>query len=302
MKKISNNFQVSNMNYTISNSRLTVTISDKGAELVSAINKDQKEFIWQADKSVWGRHAPILFPYVGRLKDDMLSLGGERVSGFKQHGFARDSIFNMKSQDKTKLIFELDSIDVETDYPYEWILRVIYILNENKLDIGYEIINKSDIEMYCGIGNHPAFVCPFLDNTSFDEYELEFDQPETLQRFPLENGLFNTAEEFCENSDTIKLSHNLFERDALIFKDVQSDTITLKHNSGVEIIKMSGIKKWPHLGLWTKPEPSAEFICIEPWQSHADTIKGERFEEKEGIIQIKPQHSWANSLSIEFLV
>jgi galactose mutarotase-like enzyme len=36
----------------------------------------------------------------------------------------------------------------------------------------------------------------------------------------------------------------------------------------------------PHLGIWTKP--GAGYICIEPWQGHADP------EDFEGELAVKP--------------
>ena len=57
------------MEYEIKNQFLNVKINSRGAELASvkSVNSDT-EFLWQADPEVWNRHAPILFPIVGRLK------------------------------------------------------------------------------------------------------------------------------------------------------------------------------------------------------------------------------------------
>jgi galactose mutarotase-like enzyme len=43
----------------------------------------------------------------------------------------------------------------------------------------------------------------------------------------------------------------------------------------------------PHLGVWTKP--GSGFICIEPWQGHADPegFEGE-LASKPGIVLIQP--------------
>ena len=47
--------------------------------------------LWQAGP-VWPRHAPVLFPIVGRLKDDRLRHQGKSYH-LPQHGFARDRRF-----------------------------------------------------------------------------------------------------------------------------------------------------------------------------------------------------------------
>lgn len=51
---------------TISNSVLTVGVSEHGAELQS-IQKNGKEYLWQGDTCFWGRRSPVLFPIVGRV-------------------------------------------------------------------------------------------------------------------------------------------------------------------------------------------------------------------------------------------
>ena len=51
------------MDYIIENEYLKVTVTTNGAQLKSVVRKcDGAEHVWQADPSVWGYHAPILFP------------------------------------------------------------------------------------------------------------------------------------------------------------------------------------------------------------------------------------------------
>src|SRR6201991_4843464 len=69
----------------------TAEVSAQGAELCSLKNADGLEFIWQAGPQ-WPRHAPLLFPIVGRLKNDQLRHRGKTYP-MKQHGFARDMRF-----------------------------------------------------------------------------------------------------------------------------------------------------------------------------------------------------------------
>ena len=56
------------MQYTIENEYLRLTVDTHGAEAVSVVNKATgAEMLWCGDPAVWGRHAPILFPYTGKL-------------------------------------------------------------------------------------------------------------------------------------------------------------------------------------------------------------------------------------------
>ena len=79
------------MEFTLSNDRLQVTTSETRAELQS-IKLDGEEHLWQADPAIWGRHAPILFPFIARLRDGYNGLDGERV-GIPTHGFCRTRPF-----------------------------------------------------------------------------------------------------------------------------------------------------------------------------------------------------------------
>ena len=56
--------------HTLENECLRVTVADDGAELVSVWDKASgSERVWNADPAVWNRHAPILFPFVGKVVD-----------------------------------------------------------------------------------------------------------------------------------------------------------------------------------------------------------------------------------------
>ncbi|MCT0221434.1 aldose 1-epimerase family protein, partial [Lactiplantibacillus plantarum] len=65
------------MTVELKNEYLTVLINEAGAELSSVKSSDGIEYMWQADKTFWGRHAPVLFPIVGRLKDDQYTVAGQ---------------------------------------------------------------------------------------------------------------------------------------------------------------------------------------------------------------------------------
>ena len=70
------------MEFILENENLRVTVESHGAELVSVVNKQTgAEMLWQADPAVWARHAPVLFPYCGRLKDGAFRACGRGKGG-----------------------------------------------------------------------------------------------------------------------------------------------------------------------------------------------------------------------------
>ena len=65
------------MLHTIENDYLKVSVDDHGAELCSIFDKiHNREVIWQADPAYWKRHAPVLFPNVGRHFEDHYRIDG----------------------------------------------------------------------------------------------------------------------------------------------------------------------------------------------------------------------------------
>ena len=73
--------------HTLENDQLCVTISDHGAELSGIFDKkNDREILWNADPSHWKRHAPVLFPNVGRYYEDHCLINGKTYTS-GQHGY-----------------------------------------------------------------------------------------------------------------------------------------------------------------------------------------------------------------------
>jgi galactose mutarotase-like enzyme len=73
--------------HTLRGDGVTATVLAQGAELCSLKTEQGLELLWQAGPE-WRRHAPLLFPIVGKLKNDQLCHRGKRYPMI-QHGFAR---------------------------------------------------------------------------------------------------------------------------------------------------------------------------------------------------------------------
>ena len=69
---------------------LKIKTVKKGAELVSVLHDDIEKI--HDGIEGWNRHAPILFPIVGKLKDGKTIIDGKECF-MGQHGFARDMEF-----------------------------------------------------------------------------------------------------------------------------------------------------------------------------------------------------------------
>ena len=97
------------MQVVLENEALKVTINSFGAELASIWGKaTDTEYLWNADAKFWKRTAPVLFPFVGSLKNKEYHYEGKTYS-MGQHGFARDMEFAVDVQTATEAWFSLRS-------------------------------------------------------------------------------------------------------------------------------------------------------------------------------------------------
>ena len=72
---------------TIKRGSLTAAIDSMGAQLTSlALNGN--EYLWQGDPAFWGKHAPILFPIVGSLRNNTAASAAGTCE-MARHGIAR---------------------------------------------------------------------------------------------------------------------------------------------------------------------------------------------------------------------
>lgn len=108
--------------------------------------KNGLEFLWQANPKVWGRHAPVLFPIVGKLKDNQYSHNGETYT-MGQHGFARDRNFELieKTEQKLTMVLKADELSKKV-YPFDFELSIKYRLTDNGLYVTYNVRNPSENE------------------------------------------------------------------------------------------------------------------------------------------------------------
>ena len=280
---------------SLSNDVISAQINTLGAELCSLKNTENKDFIWEGDPAYWGKHSPVLFPIVGTLKNNTYTHNNKEYI-LTRHGFARDMEFELVDQTANTSTFSIQSNSTTlASYPFQFELQIQYTLFHSTLEIAYKVINKDNSAIPFSIGAHPAFALP----GNFENYSLEFEKVEPLEYTLLENDLVSTqTETIATNSNFVPLTHKLFERDALIFKKLQSKSLTIIEKE-IPRLKVH-FEDFPNLGIWTKV--GAPFLCIEPWFGYSDTIEsnGNLFE-KEGIIVLKSTDTFQTKFCIEIL-
>ncbi|MBS1782038.1 MAG: aldose 1-epimerase family protein [Bacteroidetes bacterium] len=277
---------------------LLVKIAHHGAELSQLYDKRTGiDFLWDADPKYWAKHAPVLFPIVGTLKNNQFIFKDKHYF-LLRHGFARDHAFELIYYQENEAIFECCATPKTLlSFPFLFRFYIHYTLKQNELLVRYEVKNEGDEMLYFSVGGHPAFKIPFIQNTSYEDYYLEFDLPETAPRWTLEDNLISIKPTpFLVNQRTIPLSHTLFTKDAIVLKNLKSSSVSLKSTASIHGLKMQ-IDQFPFLGIWAAN--NAPFLCIEPWHGIADSVNhNQKLIDKEGIVPLKPHADWYKQWSV----
>lgn len=288
--------------YSLINDKLKVNIKHKGAELCNITSlKSNTEFLWQADPNVWGSHAPNLFPIIGAMKDDTYYFDDKKYN-MPKHGFVRhNDNFKVVLQSETKITFKLKSNpSLKAIYPFDFEFVLTYELVGNVLHVNHTVNNTDTQPIYFSLGGHPAFNCPLDENESYTDYILKFEAKEISESclLNMKTGLItDTTKPVFVNCNTIALKPDLFNEDALIFKDLTSRKVILKHKTKGDVLSVA-FKDFPYLGIWAKP--NAPYVCIEPWIGIADLEStNQQLIEKEGIINLAENSSFNATYSIE---
>lgn len=274
------------METRLQNGGTSALILDKGAELHS-LKIGGRELMWQADPAYWSKTSPLLFPMIGNLRGGKTLINGTEYA-ITKHGFARDNVFKSEQISENEAEFSFSANDeTKKSFPFDFELKLKYKLNADSLEMLYTVFNNgSEVMPYC-IGGHPAFNCPFEEGTEFTDYNLVFEQSETVNS-PVMNlitRMWGDSDRIgrLDNSKEFHLAYPLFDNDCVYFDTIRSKSVSLvseKSGKGVNV-SWEGFET---LGVWTPDHKNAPFVCIEPWCGcdDYDTDSGV-FMEKRGI-------------------
>ena len=291
------------MEYILENEYLKVTVTTWGAQLKSVVRKcDGTEHMWQADKSVWGYHAPILFPFCGKVKDGMIEARGQHFENVPQHGFARIGDHTLLQHTENTVVLELrDSEATHAMWPYAFRLITTYTLDADTVHHTLTVLNADQEPISFGIGYHPGFTIPFDDKHTATDYEFRFDTPQSplcLNCMP--TGLFQGNTYYLAyNTDTNAIDENLFANDSHCMAGLSAKTLGV-YEKGTGRGVVCDISAFPYTLIWSKPG-MPRFVCIEPWHSLPSAQDGDhKWEHKAAAATVAPGESWSTTLSMTF--
>lgn len=286
--------------FEISNESLTVQINAAGAELQSIVSKENSlEYMWSGDPAFWGKKSPVLFPIVGGLKNGTYQHQGISYP-LGRHGFAREREFTVHNHSSNTIRFSLVSDETTKEvYPFDFVFSIEYTVHRNRLTVTYIVENIGKETLLFSVGAHPAFKVPLVDGTAYEDYQLVFSEKENAGIYPLsaEGLVEKTTNPLLEDSNSIPLTKSLFAKDALVFKELQSNYIGIINQKNAHGLKLH-FTDFPYMGIWAAKD--ADFVCIEPWCGIADSVdaSGELLE-KEGINQLPVNAIFERAWTVE---
>ncbi len=293
--------------FTLENDELLVTVARRGAELTRIYDKKaDREVLWCAEPSVWNRHAPVLFPFVGKCYEGAYVHDGKEY-GMTPHGFARDMDFEPLLCDMDECWFRLkDTPETYEKYPFHFEVEIGHRLEGRTIEVMWKVANTDSGEMLFMMGGHPAFQVP--EGKNIYDFTFEFNrrgcregqftdclhylapnangyEKEELQgnlklsegRVPLTKGFFDTALTY-------------------MFDEAQDSSVSLMVD-GSPYVTLE-CSDFPYLGIWTM-EATHPFVCLEPWYGicASDGYKGE-LKDRRGIISLPGWENWQKSYQI----
>lgn len=286
---------------TISNSILTVEVSEHGAELQS-IKKDGKEYLWQGDAKFWGRRSPVLFPTVGRVWENKYRHAGNTYE-IGQHGFARDMDFKVTYQGEDGVVYWLEGTpETLGKYPFPFRLMIGYLLEDNKIIVKWRVENLGAMDMYFQIGAHPAFLFPDFDPTTDERGFFAFDQTQKLEYIvPVEKGCVSPERHALQVNEEglMPIDVHTFDCDTYIFENKQLKKVTLLDKKKKPSVSLEF--DTPLVALWspTKAHPDCPFVCIEPWYGRCDSVGYEgEFKDRDWMQKLVPKEVFDVSYTI----
>lgn len=286
---------------TLSNDKITIQISESGAELTSIV-ANGTEYLWQADPKFWQRHSPVLFPIVGRVWNNHYTHKGKTYE-LGQHGFARDMDFQLSYEEEDAVVFSLESNAETLDkYPFPFVLGIGYLLKGKHIDVIWNVQNIGDEEMHFQIGAHPAFY--YRDFNPQDEVHAYIgigpDSKGLQYICPVEKGCVSPERHTLNTQEGLmEIGRDTFACDTYIFDNSQVNELVLCDKAKKPYLSMQF--STPLVAIWSPSavHPDVPFICLEPWYGRCDQVgyDGE-FKDREWMQHLKPGKSFTGGYTI----
>lgn len=272
------------MRYYLVNDELKVEIDSFGAEVKSILSRrSNREYMWYGDPKFWGRTSPVLFPFVGSVKNKEYRHQGQTYP-MGQHGFARDNEFTLVERQDDRITFEFRSNEKTLAvYPFAFVLRITYVLQGRDVTVQWQVTNPAEETLHFSIGAHPAFLSPLFGEKDQTGYKIRFEGAKEIHYYGAnESGMARNEDVVMALEDEcVSITPDFYDWPTYIIEG-QTKRISLETPDGRPFVAVS--YDAPLAGIWSPPQVHAPFVCIEPWYGRADgeSFEGELCERKFG--------------------
>lgn len=270
----------------IANDRLTVEISERGAELRSIKTKSGAEWLWQGDAAWWTGRSPLLFPVVGRSPDNTVTIAGS-PHAMPAHGIARISDFaeEARGSDWARLVLE-DSAASRENYPFAFRLTLTYRLVDATLSVIASVTNRDSVAMPFQFGFHPGFSWPLPGGAGQRHHVVLANGAEPpLYRLDDDKLLVDNPLPSPFTAGGLSPEPAMFEADAMLFPTGVGHDVSFGVDKGPAVRMVTA--NLPHFAIWQKP--GAPFLCLEPWHGTAPFADaGNALETRHGSMLLPP--------------
>lgn len=288
---------------------LQALVSESGSELQVLGRKsiDGKGVLWTGDPEYWNRHAPILFPSIGKSFGNQIKVDGT-LYPMPKHGLA----LNMKwervekvrnEKGNHRLVMQLtDTPETLQHYPFHFALRQIFqVESDAKLSVTWEVESReAEGTMPFSVGAHPAFLIPgFNPNDEVHGY-LQFDTPEIVSQEVLPDGHLHIEQTVIklDEDHLLPLTNHTFDCDTLLDIRGLNREVTLLDKQRRPVVRLT--HEMPVIAIWAPRGGQCPFVCIEPWYGVCDgpDYDGE-FSDRPFMQHVKAGEVWSTTYTIE---
>lgn len=283
------------MLHVIENEQVRVAVSETGAEPYSII-VDGAERLWCADPAVWGKHAPLLFPLIGRMRDGYYELDGQQIPAQK-HGFCRERHFDVVVEEPQRLVFRTeDDEGTRTGYPFAFQLEVEYALDGTTLTKTHRVTNRGAAQMPFELGGHEAYA--LLD----DGWKLQFDGIESIPAYAMDasGALDLPMWDLPLPGGVLRQTPEQLDIDTFVMQEVPSGSVTLHQGENAQVTVELG--DFSYLGVWTMAGvDKVRYLCVEPWSALPDGhFMSRELSQKPGVRLVEPKETVTLSYRMNF--
>ena len=253
----------------LDNGILRVSILELGAELVSVRDGNDHERIVQPGP-FWPGQAKNLFPNVGQIKDNCITVEGRRFRA-QQHGFVKERYFTVTKMEKTRFVrFEMNADEQSRLFlPGDYRVVIEFELEKNRLCQRFSVYNNAEKALFFGLGSHTGFACdgPCELHFASDEQLVELMRPGMM----FLNG--HTQPFLTGDNGAVPLDvQKLFSEGARILDGFAHKRVSLLECESRRSVELE-FSDFDYLALWGLPQTD-EFVCLMPWcalPDYADT-------------------------------